>query len=79
MNEDRVLKRVTGFLVRWGFIKHPHGREYAREQYSLTGRHAHDSEPSEQPRELRTRAAMVVAGLVLASLIATGLLFATAT
>jgi hypothetical protein len=75
----RVLTRVIGFLVRWGLLEHPYGREYAREQYSLTGRHAHHTEPRHQSRELRTRAAMIVVGLALASLLATGLLFATAT
>lgn len=78
MNKRWLLKRVTGILVRWGLIKHPHGREYAREQYSLTGRHAHDSEPRQQRGAFRTRAAMAVVGLVIASLLASGLLFVTA-
>jgi hypothetical protein len=75
----RAVHRLTGLFVRWDLIEHPYGRDYARERYSLTGRRRSEPTPRLGESPSRTRAAMIVASLVLASLLATGLLFATAT
>lgn len=34
----RFINRLTGLFVRWGIISHPYGREYAKENYTLTGK-----------------------------------------
>ena len=75
----RAIHRLTGLFVRWDLVEHPYGRDYAKEQYSLTGRRIPESTERLGGSPSRTRAAMIVASLVLASLLATGLLFATAT
>jgi hypothetical protein len=64
-------------LVRWGLVKHPYGQEYARDRYTLTGRRRPDTTtPSKDyDARARTRAGIAIVGLVLASLLATGLLF----
>jgi hypothetical protein len=79
MSVNRVVKRVVGLLVRWGVIKHPYGREYAREQYTVTGRHAPTvavdtvDEPSMRLSP-RHRAVLVGTTLLLLSFVAAGVL-----
>jgi hypothetical protein len=71
----RAIHRLTGLMARWGLVEHPYGQEYARERYTLTGRRRPDS-AFESGRSLdRRRTGLVVGALVLASLLATGLLF----
>lgn len=33
----KAMHRITGLFVRYGLIKHPYGREYAKENYTLLG------------------------------------------
>jgi hypothetical protein len=70
MIRRRIIHRLTGLFVRWGLVEHPYGREYAVERYTVTGRRV----PESGGRGVRTRAAVVAALLVLASVLATGLL-----
>ncbi len=71
----RAIHRLTGLMARWGLVEHPYGQEYAKERYTVTGRRRPDSAfgSSRDPQRLRT--GLVVGALVLASLLATGLLF----
>jgi hypothetical protein len=75
---NRVLNRVTGLFVRWDLIKHPYGREYARERYSFTGRRMPDVEFESTPdrRHSWTSAALVGTALLLMSLLTAGVLLA---
>jgi hypothetical protein len=77
MFRDRVAHRLTGLFVRWNLIGHPYGREYAMEQYSITGRRRSRLEPSSR-RRVQFRAAALAATMVLLSLLAAGVLFASA-
>lgn len=70
----RAVHRLTGLLVRWGMLDHPYGQEYARERYTVTGRRRPDSAFESGRDTPRLGAGLVVAALVLASLLATGLL-----
>jgi hypothetical protein len=73
----RAVHRLTGLMVRWGIIDHPYGQEYAKQRYTFTGRRRPDTTfDSDETVQTRGGVALVVAGLVLASLLATGLLFA---
>ena len=77
MLRDRVAHRLTGLFVRWNLIGHPYGREYATERYSVTGRRLPlDSEPPTR-RRVQFRAAALAATMVLLSLLAAGVLFAS--
>ncbi|WP_152042021.1 hypothetical protein [Salinigranum salinum] len=83
----RLSRRLTGRLirlfVRWGLIKHPYGREYAREQYTLTGRRVQDAESSRDAQRVTTRvtprvgAALMAMALLLLSFLAAGVLIAS--
>jgi hypothetical protein len=75
---NRVLNRITGLFVRWDLIKHPYGREYARERYSFTGRRMPDVEFESAPdrRHSWTSAALVGTALLLMSLLTAGVLLA---
>lgn len=35
----RLSTRLHGLLIRWGLLKHPFGRAYARRRYTVTGRY----------------------------------------
>lgn len=73
---QRTIHRLTGLFARWGLIEHPYGREYARERYTITGRRVLPSaSESEQCTHSRARMGVVVAVLLFASLLATGVLF----
>ncbi|WP_318568912.1 hypothetical protein [Salinigranum marinum] len=76
---NQLVYRVTGLFVRWGMVKHPYGREYARERYTITGRRTPDIESTRTSGRLspRTGAALVGVALLLMSLLATGILFAS--
>jgi hypothetical protein len=76
----RLAGRLTRLFVRWGLIRHPYGREYAREQYTLTGRRVQDADSSRDAQRVTTRvtpragAALMAAALLLLSLLAAGVL-----
>jgi hypothetical protein len=79
MNVERVVQRLVGLFVRWGLLEHPYGREYARQQYTLTGRHAPEAETRSTRRQPprvtpRSRAVLVGTALALLSLLAAGVL-----
>jgi hypothetical protein len=64
-------------MVRWGLLKHPYGREYARQQYTVTGRHEAETDSLERtstPLSPRHRAALAGAVLLFSSLLAAGVL-----
>lgn len=44
MNKTAIVKRVARVFTRLGLIKHPYGREYAREHLTLTGRIVNERE-----------------------------------
>lgn len=33
-----AIGRLQCAFIRWGLLKHPYGREYAREHYTLSGK-----------------------------------------
>lgn len=35
---DKVATRFHRICVRWGLLKHPYGREYVTEHYTITGK-----------------------------------------
>jgi hypothetical protein len=82
MFSRRLVHRITGLFVRWGLLKHPYGREYARQRYTLTGRRRPELETGRRTGARgggvpsRTRAALVATALLLLSLAAAGVLFA---
>jgi hypothetical protein len=80
MLRKRFVHRLTGLFVRWGMLKHPYGREYARERYSVTGRRVPEIEATERTgtASLGARAALVGTVMLLLSLLAAGVLYATA-
>ena len=80
MNFNRVIRRLVGVLVRWGLLKHPYGREYARRQYTVTGRHVpmvDSPERTATPLTPRFRAVLVGSVLLLLSLLGAGVLVAS--
>lgn len=72
---QRTIHRLTGLFVRWGLLEHPYGREYAKERYSLTGRRVSQSAAASEQGHSRARMGVIVAALLFASLLATGVLF----
>jgi len=51
-----VVVRLTRLLVRWNLLGHPHGREYVREHYTLTGRLVGEGRTSPEGSESPTTA-----------------------
>jgi hypothetical protein len=77
MLRERVAHRLTGLFVRWNLIGHPYGREYALERYSVTGRRIPVDAEAPSRRRVQFRAAALAATMVLLSLLAAGVLFAS--
>jgi len=34
---NAIPKRLHRLFVRWGLLKHPYGREYAKQRYTVFG------------------------------------------
>ena len=75
MSQRSFVHRVTGLFVRWGLVRHPYGREYATEQYTLTGQRMPPIDAVPAERRAGLRAALMALMMILLSLLATGLLF----
>jgi hypothetical protein len=78
----RAIHRLTRLFVRWNLISHPYGREYARNQFTLTGRRVSDADSARPSRSSgfmtpQRKSAVIAMTLLLVSFLAAGVLLAS--